>query len=131
MIEVTIVLIIFLFPLAYSPGPGKLFFCSQWCTLWFRRDCAFKHRLSYCNLACDSGDWAWYDHGFERLSECVLGIENIGCCVCFMARWETDPRRWIRWTGRGKASDLMGWDYIAYTKSESLHNHGIDVLFTQ
>jgi hypothetical protein len=25
----------------------------------------------------------------------------------------------------------MGWDYIAYTKSESLHNHGIDVLFTQ
>jgi uncharacterized membrane protein len=44
-----------------------------------------------------------------------------------MARWETDPRRWIRWTGKGKASDFLGWGYIAYTESESSHNHGIDV----
>jgi threonine/homoserine/homoserine lactone efflux protein len=29
MIEVTIALIIFLFPLAYSPGPGNIFFAAN------------------------------------------------------------------------------------------------------
>jgi hypothetical protein len=110
MIEITIALIIFLFPLAYSPGPGKLFFCSQWCTLWFRRDYAFKHRLSYCNLAGDRGDWAWYDRSFERLSECASGVKNVWCRVCLWLAWKLI--RAGRYDGQGKAKPATFWDGV-------------------
>ena len=79
-------------------------------TLWFRRDYAFKHRLSYRDLACDSGDWAGYDQSFERFSECVFGVKNVWCRVCFMARLETDQAG--RYDGQGEAKPATFWDGV-------------------
>lgn len=92
MIEITIALIIFLFPLAYSPGPGNMFFAANGARFGFAATVP-------SNIGYHIATWlvtVVIGLGmitFERLSECVFCIENIWCRICFMARLETDPRR--------------------------------------
>ena len=93
MIEITIALIIFLFPLAYSPGPGNMFFAANGARFGFAATVPSNIGYHIATWLVTVVIGLGYDHSFERLSECVFGIENIGRRVCFMARLETDPRR--------------------------------------
>ena len=91
MIEITIALIIFLFPLAYSPG-RNMFLQPMGARFGFAATVP-------SNIGYHIATWlVTVVIGLGMITALndypnAFGIENIGRRVCFMARLETDPRR--------------------------------------
>ena len=85
-------------------------------TLWFRRDCAFKHRLSHRNLACDSGDWAGMITALNDYPNAFLALKISGAAYVLWLAWKLI--RAGRYDGQERQSQQpSGMGLFCYTES--------------
>ena len=108
MIEITIALIIFLFPLTYSPGPGNMFFAANGARFGFAATLP-------SNIGYHIATWlVTVAIGFDMITalndypNVFLALKLAGTAYVFWLAWKLI--RAGRFDGRAEANPATFWD---------------------
>ena len=127
MIEITIALIIFLFPLAYSPGPGNMFFAANGARFGFAATVPSNIGYHITTWLVTVVIGLGMITALNDYPNVFLTLKISGAAYVLWLAWKLI--RAGRYDGHGEAKPATFWDGVifAFTEPESLHNHGIDV----
>lgn len=88
MIQTTIALILFLFPLAYSPGPGNLFFAANGARFGFRSTVPANAGYHAATWIVTAGIGFGFISAFDRFPAAFLAVKIAGSVYVLWIAWK-------------------------------------------
>lgn len=88
MIQTTIALILFLFPLAYSPGPGNLFFAANGARFGFRSTVPANAGYHAATWIVTAGIGFGFISAFDRFPNAFLAVKIAGSVYVLWIAWK-------------------------------------------
>lgn len=88
MIQTTIALILFLFPLAYSPGPGNLFFAANGARFGFRSTVPANAGYHAATWIVTAGIGFGFLSAFDRFPGAFLAVKIAGSVYVLWIAWK-------------------------------------------
>ena len=88
MIQTTIALILFLFPLAYSPGPGNLFFAANGARFGFRSTVPANAGYHAATWIVTAGIGFGFISAFDRFPNAFLTVKIAGSVYVLWIAWK-------------------------------------------
>ena len=88
MIQTTIALILFLFPLAYSPGPGNLFFAANGARFGFRSTVPANAGYHAATWIVTVGIGFGFISAFDRFPNAFLAVKIAGSVYVLWIAWK-------------------------------------------
>jgi len=88
MIQTTIALILFLFPLAYSPGPGYLFFAANGARFGFRSTVPANVGYHAATWIVTAGIGFGFISAFDRFPNAFLAVKIAGSVYVLWIAWK-------------------------------------------
>ncbi len=88
MIQTTIALILFLFPLAYSPGPGNLFFAANGARFGFRSTVPANAGYHAATWLVTAGIGFGFISAFDRFPHTFLAVKIAGSVYVLWIAWK-------------------------------------------
>ena len=128
MIDWTAALLLFLFPLAYSPGPGNMVFAANGARfgLWRTLPASAGYHIATWGVTLLIG--FGFATGLERLPSVMSLLRWAGAAWLLWLAFGF-LRAGAGWRGAGRAPARgAGWCASAVAQSQGLHDHRADVL---
>ncbi len=88
MIQTTAALILFLFPLAYSPGPGNLFFAANGARFGFRSTVPANAGYHAATWIVTAGIGFGFISAFDRFPQAFLAVKIAGSLYVLWIAWK-------------------------------------------
>ena len=129
MIETVIALILFLFPLAYSPGPGNVFFAANSARFGFRATVPANAGYHIATWIVTAAIGFGFIAALERFPEIFVGLKVAGSLYVLWLAWKMVRAGAL--AGGGDATAAGFWDGVVLLVLNPKAYVIIALMFTQ